>query len=45
MYGNLFRMDGNRWPKKIYQWTPHGRRRIGGIGRIMEELSDEFHEK
>jgi hypothetical protein len=20
-------MEDSRWPKKIYQWTPHGRRR------------------
>jgi hypothetical protein len=20
-------MEDNRWPKKIYQWIPHGRRR------------------
>ena len=24
-YGNLLRMDGNRWPKMIYQWSPHGK--------------------
>ena len=28
-YGLLLRMEDSRWPKKIYQWTPHGRRRIG----------------
>ena len=22
-------MEDSRWPKKIYQWTPHGRRRRG----------------
>ena len=22
-------MEDIRWPKKIYQWTPHGRRRRG----------------
>ena len=26
-YGNLLRMQDSRWPKKIYQWTPHGRKR------------------
>ena len=26
-HGHLLRMKDNRWPKKIYQWTPHGRRR------------------
>ena len=24
-----FRMEVSRWPKKIYQWIPHGRRRRG----------------
>ena len=28
-YGHLLRMEGSCWPKKIYQWTPHGRRRRG----------------
>jgi hypothetical protein len=28
-YGHLLRMEDSRWPKKIYQWTPHGRRRRG----------------
>jgi hypothetical protein len=27
--GNLLRMEDIRWPKKIYQWTPHSRRRRG----------------
>ena len=27
--GYLLRMKDSRWPKKIYQWTPHGRRRRG----------------
>ena len=22
-------MEDSRWPKKIYHWTPHGRRRRG----------------
>ena len=25
-YGHLLRMEDGRWPKKIYQGTPHGRR-------------------
>ena len=28
-YGHLLRMEDSRWPKKIYQWTPHGRRSRG----------------
>ena len=28
-YGHLLRVEDSRWPKKIYQWTPHGRRRSG----------------
>ena len=28
-YGHLLRMKDSRWPKKIYQWIPHGRRRRG----------------
>jgi hypothetical protein len=26
-YGYLLRMEDSPWPNKIYQWTPHGRRR------------------
>ena len=26
-YGHLLRMKDSHWPKKIYQWTPHGGRR------------------
>ena len=28
-YGYLLRMKDSRCPKKIYQWTPDGRRRRG----------------
>jgi hypothetical protein len=28
-FGNFLRMEDGRWPKKIYQWTLHGRRRRG----------------
>ena len=28
-YGYLLRMEDSRWPKLIYQWTSHGRRRRG----------------
>ena len=27
MIWTLLRMEDSRWPKKIYHWTPHGRRR------------------
>ena len=26
-YGHLVRLEDSRWPKTIYQWTPHGKRR------------------
>jgi len=29
LYGCLLRMEENAWPKKIYQRTPHGRKRRG----------------
>ena len=35
-------MEDNRWPKKIYQWTPHGRRKTA---TIMEEATDGLHKK
>jgi hypothetical protein len=28
-YGHLQRMSEERWPKKIWEWTPQGRRRRG----------------
>ena len=24
-YGHIYRMEDSRRPKKIYQWTPHGK--------------------
>jgi hypothetical protein len=42
-YRHLLRMEDIRWPKKIYQWTPHSRRRR--TATIMEEPSDGPHEK
>ena len=38
-YGYLLSMEDSRWPKKIYQRTPHGRRRRG-TSQIMEEPSN-----
>ena len=37
-------MEDSRWPMKIYQWTPHGRKR-GRPLTIMEEPTDGLHEK
>ena len=37
-------MEDSRWPNKIYQWTPHGRRRRG-TATIMEERSEGLCEK
>ena len=28
-YGHLLRMEDSRWPKNIYQFSPHDRRRRG----------------
>ena len=28
-YGHFLRTEDSRWPKMIYQWTPHGTRRRG----------------
>ena len=28
-YGHFLRIEDTRWPKMIYQWTPHARRRRG----------------
>jgi hypothetical protein len=28
-YGQVVRMDDNRWPKRITKWRPEGRRRRG----------------
>jgi hypothetical protein len=33
-YGHLQRMSEERWPKKIWEWTPQGRRRDEGPGPI-----------
>ena len=33
------------WPKKIYQWTPHGRSRRGRTATVMEKPRDGLHEK
>ena len=28
-YEHHLRLKDSRWPKRIYQWTPHARRRRG----------------
>jgi hypothetical protein len=38
-------MVDSRWPKKIYHWTPNGKRRRGRLQKIMEAPSDGLHEK
>ena len=37
-------MEDSRWPKKIYQRTPHGRRRRG-IQNDDEKAKFRLHEK
>ena len=41
-YGHLLRMEDSRWPKKIYQWTPHGRRRRGRLQQLWENEVTDF---
>ena len=43
-YGHLLRMEDSSWPKKIYQWTPHGRRRIGRLQQSWKNQVTD-HEK
>jgi hypothetical protein len=37
-YEHLFIMEDSRWPKKIYQWTPHGRK---GRGRPQQSWKNQ----
>ena len=35
-------MEDSRWPKKIYQSTPHGRRRRGGMQQSWRNKVTDF---
>jgi hypothetical protein len=37
-YGHHLRMEDSHWPKKIYQWTLHGRR---GRGRPLQSWGNQ----
>ena len=39
-YGHFLRMEESRWSKKIYQWTPHWRRR----GRPQQSWRNQVKE-
>ena len=39
-YGYLLRMEDSRRIKKIYQWTPHGRRRRGPQQSWRNQVTD-----
>ena len=41
-YGHLFRMEDSRWPNKIYEWTPHGRRRRGRSQQLWKNQATDF---
>ena len=44
-YGHLLRMEDCPWPKKIYQWTPHGRMRRGKPQQPSDGLEAETWKK
>ena len=35
-------MEDSRWPKKIYQWTPHSRRRRGRLQQSWKNQVMDF---
>ena len=35
-------MEDSRWPKKIYQWTPHGRRRRERPQQLLKSQGTDF---
>ena len=35
-------MEDNRWPKTIYQWTPHGKERRGRQQRSWKKQVTDF---
>ena len=39
---NLLRIDDSRWTKKIYQWTPLGRRRRGRPQQTWKNQVTDF---
>ena len=41
-YGHLLRIEDSRWPKKIYKWTPHGRRRRGRTQQSWKNQVTDF---
>ena len=41
-HGQLLRMEDSRCPKKIYQWTPHGRRRRGRPQKSWKNQVTDF---
>ena len=41
-YGHLHRMEDNHSPKKIYLWTPHGRRRRGRPQQSLRNQVTDF---
>nr|CAH7760132.1 unnamed protein product [Callosobruchus chinensis] len=40
-YGHLERMANNRWPKKVWEWTPPGRRKRGRPPRSWKKDVEE----
>ena len=42
LYRHLLRMEDNRWPKKIQQWTPHGRSRRGRLQQSGKSQVTDF---
>lgn len=40
-YGHLLRMNENRWPKKVYQWTPPEKRKRGRPPRRWKQDIEE----
>ena len=43
-YGHLLRMEDSRFPK-IYQWTPHGKRRRGRPEQSRKNQATDFMEE
>ena len=43
-FSRVLKMEDNRWTKKIYQWTPHGRR-SGRPQKSWKKPNDGLREK